>query len=96
MAENIGVRTASFVQLNIDTLKPLQRLFGEYMKDLDRLRKHIGSGDIPVPMLVRPAKEIVGITDNGFPLLPDISFIDMKKDQLEDLLRTYLNAHYSM
>lgn len=94
MADNMGVGTGTFVQLNHDDLKPLQRKFGEYIKDLGRLKNHIESGVVPVP--VQSASEVVGMTDDGFPLLPDMSFRDMKKHQLEALMRTYLNAHYSM
>jgi hypothetical protein len=51
----------------------------------------------PAPMPgVIPAAMSIEITPEGFPVLPAVSFENLKKDDLEDLIRNYLNIHYSI
>jgi hypothetical protein len=45
---------------------------------------------------VTPAAMSIDITPKGFPVLPDASFENFKKENLEDLMRNYLNIHYSI
>jgi hypothetical protein len=43
---------------------------------------------------VKPARILMDITPEGFPIVPDLSFEKYKKEELEELMRSYLNKHY--
>jgi hypothetical protein len=95
MAEQMGVGAASFVTLHHDDIHAMQRRFGEYIKDLQRLK------DCPIPLQgAKPSdnapKLSIQIAENGFPVVPDLEFAKFTKEELEHLMRRYLSMHYSM
>src|SRR6266704_252111 len=56
------------------------------------IRQLLGPALVPGSM---PAPFVIEITPKGYPVVPDISFEKLKKEELEDLMRNYLSKHYS-
>jgi hypothetical protein len=87
MAANMGSHQRRFIDMYSDQADDIQRKLLEYTK----LLQH--PNELAVPSN-RPDLDIQ--TENGFPLMPPLmENIEQKKDELEELLRRYLNAHYS-
>ena len=83
----MGSNQRRFIDMYSDHADDIQRKLLEYTK----LLQH--PTDLAAPSH-RPDLDIQ--TENGFPLIPPlVENIDQKKEELEDLLRRYLNAHYS-
>ena len=95
IAAIMGVKSSRFIDIHHDGLQNLKNQFLVYIKDLRRrkgesqslVEDSIGSDN----NIVRP---IVDITDDGFPIVPDINEKMLKKT-LADTMRDYLAKHYS-
>ena len=87
---------STFVQLNSAKMDGMLRDFGEYIKNLKRQKEPMGEG-MPTATGADQAagKKTLDITPTGFPIIHDIDFDTLKKEELEDLLRSYLGKHYS-
>ena len=93
MATHMGVPATPFHKLYEPQVKQMLRLFGEYIKDLHRLK----TSAVPVAQGLPDVSQLtIHITPNGFPLLPKMDGSTPRKIDLESLLRNYLNIHYSM
>ena len=94
MARDMGVDTVSFMVLHKDMIKSLQWQFGEYMKDLECMKSYTTAMPVPVPGAEMLAE--VSISTNGFPILLLGCIEEMKKEELENMMHTYLSAHYGV
>jgi hypothetical protein len=87
----MGISASSFVNQHKDKIDEMKRLLLDYTKGLRQAsarNEPVGSSDSPA--------DLITINDNGYPVLPDnIYFDNLRKTELEELLRTYLGWHYS-
>jgi hypothetical protein len=127
MATQMGVNAQEFTTLHQQQISPIRLQFGQYIKDLHRLKEssrpaptltpahatpapapNVSPAPAPDTTLspmpsatpaptpnVLPAPMSIKFTPKGFPQVPDIPFENLKKEDLEDLMRNYLNMHYS-
>ena len=124
MAGHAGVDAEEFTTLHRDQISAIQLQFGQYIKDLQQLKKPqpaAGAGvaagglpganvipvnEIPAPDKIaahnqapahafKPGAISITVTPEGFPVVPKVDFETLKKEELEDLMRNYLNKHYS-
>lgn len=90
----MGVDYMPFVMVYKDQVQSLQRHFGEYIKHLHRIKVSQLTG---ATLKEEGATELsIKYTSQGFPILPDINMANLKKDDLEPLMRNYVGIHYSM
>jgi hypothetical protein len=89
-----------FTKIHEGQIGAIQRHFGEYIKEVHR-RRQLNPTPTPAPTPAPtlnpapPAPIVINITPDGFPVVPDVSFHSLKKEELEELMRNYLNMHYS-
>jgi hypothetical protein len=110
MVAQVDVDAEQFTTLHHGQLTAIQLQFSNYIKDLHQLKQSklsllpatdFGPAQSTYPAsLVKPAPRVkpaisMDLTPDGFPILPNISFENLKKEELEDLMRTYLNKDYS-
>jgi len=87
MAGHMGSTTRRFFDVHEELVDNVQRKMVEYIKTLQPSSNI--QQDLSHPVLLLSSK-------NGYPWLPPtVSDFDGKKDELEKLVRTYLNNHYS-
>jgi hypothetical protein len=81
----MGVEAVPFVKMHKPKVQSLQRYFGEYIKDLHRIK---GSRVPPIgATLTEEANKLsVKTTHQGFPILPDVELANLKKEDLEHLM----------
>jgi hypothetical protein len=93
MAADSGRNEKRFVDMFPDLMENIQLKLLDYAKVL----KQGAAGSTLAQSGVTPKKvKLEILTEDGYPLVPRlIDKGDLKKDDLEDLLRRYLNAHYS-
>lgn len=93
MAADSGCNERRFVDMFPELMRNVQLNLIEYAKLLKREAAGSNLAQPPLPV----AKHKLDIpTEDGFPVMPGPGDIDgLKKDDLEELLRRYLNAHYS-
>lgn len=91
----MGVEAVPFVNMHKCKVQSLQRCFGEYMKDLHRI-KDSRAPLIGATLTEEANKLSVKTTHQGFPILPDVELANLKKEELEHLMRSYLSLHYSV
>ena len=91
----MDVVSEQFCHLQADRIEQIRYEFGRYIKDLDRLRETLAPSGAP-GTIVTSAPIVQEVTPDGFPVVPNISFEQLKKKELEDLMRNYLNKHYRM
>jgi hypothetical protein len=98
MAAQMDVDAVPFIRLYEQQIDAMEQQFGQYIKDLKRQSVLGGMGPmVPVPKLSDMlAKPIIEITSRGFPVVPEISWEKILGKELENLMRSYLNHHYSM
>lgn len=93
MAELSQGATESFSEMYPELLNDLQDKVLQYVAQL-RNPGAATTSLIPPSMPPSLAKEIR--TEEGFPLMPEINANNkVKKEDLEELIRRYLSAHYS-
>jgi hypothetical protein len=92
MAANMGSTKRRFLDIFDDEVETLQRKLLEYIKLLQpTVTNLMTASDLPGS---RPDLDIS--TKDGFPWMPALNEdIQQKKDELEKLIRQYLNDHYS-
>lgn len=92
MSALAGSNERRFVDIYTDQVDEIQRKLFEYIKLL-----RPSSTNQPISSAVpraRPDLEIT--TKEGYPWMPPVvDDIEQKKDELEKILRQYLNTHYS-
>ena len=87
MAGNIGCSGPRFFDTYENEVNIIQRKMVEYIKMLQ-------PSPTSQPNLTRP--DLLITTKDGYPWLPPtIDDTDQKKEELEKLLRSYMNDHYS-
>jgi hypothetical protein len=90
----MGVDYMPFVMVYKDQVQSLQRHLGEYIKHLHRIKVSQLTG---ATLNEEGATELsIKTTSQGFPILPDVNLANLKKDDLEQLMRNYVGIHYSM
>jgi hypothetical protein len=110
MAEQAGVNAQKFGNVSRDQIRAILLQLSRYIKDLQILKKSgtPGAGAMPVLPNVtgmtapdvtmapaaKPATIVIDVTPEGFPIVPNVSFEKLKKEDLEDLMWSYLNKHY--
>jgi hypothetical protein len=92
MAGYIGCNNRKFFEIYGDQVETIQRKLVDYIKLLQpSTTNQLISSNIPRP---RPDLDIS--TKDGYPWMPPVGDdIEQKKDELENLLRRYLNDQYS-
>ena len=92
MAAQVDVPASPLLTLQKALVEQMQRLVGEYMKDLYRQK----SNSAATAQSMAPHPEVViNIDEEGYPILPDISPTnDTKKADLVGVMCNYLNKHY--
>ena len=89
----MGVNAEKFIKLHDGPVTDLQRQFGKYIKDLDKIKQSgIFLASEPAPH--ESVKPKIEKTPNGYPIAPEINE-QLRKDELEELLRIFLSIHYS-
>ena len=87
MASYMHNHQRRFVDMHTDQVQDIQRKLLEYTKLLQQ------PTEVAIP-IDRP--DLVIRTHNGLPVMPmALENGEQKKGELEDLIRRYLNAHYS-
>jgi hypothetical protein len=88
MAAQMGVNAEAFTTMHQDQMRSIRLHFVQYIKNLHQ-RKGVPTNEVPV-------RSVIEVTPRGFPIVPDIVFEMVKKEEVEDLMRDYLSKHYSM
>lgn len=87
MSTYIGMNGRRFFDIYGDLVDGIQRKMIEYIK-------YLQPTSTIDPSISRP--DLLITTKDGYPWLPEPSDgIEQKKGELENLIRTYLNNHYS-
>lgn len=96
MAENMGIPGAeTFGDKCGPLLDDLKRKFWEYVLGLHKKLSPSTHSNVPTALDVREDLHI-SFNDDGFPILPDPpENTPLLKVEMEKLLRTYINEHYS-
>ena len=93
MAGYMGNNECRFIDIYANQVDDIQRKMIEYAKLLQRAMATHPVNDSTNPNR-RADMEIQ--TQAGYPVTPPvIDGVEQRKEELEDLLRRYLNAHYS-
>ena len=88
----MNVNATPFLSLHKDLVEKIQRLLGEYTKDLHR--QHSQSAQL---RSAQTPDDRQTCDWSEFPILPEIPLTgSMKKRDLVDVMRTYLHKHYRM
>lgn len=93
MAAYVGRNQRRFIDINSEEADLMQRKMFQYLKLL------LPSTTIQTETsaFLRPRHDLEITTKDGFPSMPEVNEeIEQKKDNLEKLLRSYLNAQYSV
>lgn len=92
MAKFAGHRERRFIDIYSDQADEMQRNLFEYIK----LLRMSTSNPQELSSISRSRTDLIITTKDGYPWMPnEPEDIEQKKDELEILLRTYLNAQYS-
>jgi hypothetical protein len=92
MAVFAGIRERRFIDIYSDQVDEIQRHLFEYIKLL--LSSTPIQTDTTCTQRARP--DLIITTKDGYPWIPPVlDDVEQKKDELETLLRQYLNMHYS-
>lgn len=88
----MGAPGQSFADLHRDKINEIKRNLMDYVKGIRQaVQDSAGRPSSPPPNNIE-----VSITDNGYPVLPSCLHQDnLSKGILTQILRAYLNAHYS-
>ena len=107
IADMMGVSTSPFVDLHKDKVDNMKRNLMDYVKNLWQQKGEdvTGGGEssslpagggLPADTSLPDGMQ-VKITENGFPIVPDVDdWSKLRKKNLKLILQTYLGRHYSM
>jgi len=91
IANVMGISASQFVNQHKDKIDEMKRLLLDYIKGLRQ-----ASARNDAERTSQSPADFIKINDNGYPILPDNLYFDnLRKTDLEELLRTYLGWHYS-
>ena len=87
----MGISASQFVNQHKDKIDEMKRLLLDYIRGLRQ-----ASARNDAERTSHSPADFIKINDNGYPVLPDNLYFDnLRKTDLEELLRTYLGWHYS-
>ena len=93
IANTMGVPAQPFVDMHKDKIDEIKRLLMAYIKNIDQTANTSRTNP---PAGLRPNDLKIQMTNEGYPLLPTtLDFQKLNKVELTDMMRIYLNAHYS-
>jgi hypothetical protein len=93
IANIMGVPGQSFVDMHNDKINEIKRSLINYVKSLQQTANTIVNLRPPEPQAHQIA---IQVTSEGYPILPaNIQFARLNKTDITDMIRQYLNAHYS-
>jgi hypothetical protein len=92
-AAQIGVNAPQFIELYKGQVDEMKHRFLDYAMDLHQQKDVML---VPVSNDIQASNNLIEVTPNGFPILPNVDFHTLKKTELESMMQAYLNQHYSM
>jgi hypothetical protein len=103
IAKMMDVPSIKFSELHKDKVDEMKRLLINYVKGLREamfsMNRNTANGEPAAAAATAhsPDDLEVKITDDGFPLIPTaVQFDNLRKGELDSILRSYLECHYSV
>lgn len=92
MAYHAGTQERRFIDVYSDQVDEIQRNLYEYIK----LLRSSGANLPNTSQAQQVRSDLIVTTIDGYPWMPPVlDDVEQKKDELETLLRQYMNMHYS-
>ncbi|KAF8804320.1 hypothetical protein BYT27DRAFT_7213959 [Phlegmacium glaucopus] len=96
IADVMGIPAQSFADMHKDKIDELKRHLMDYVKSLQQMTGLVSDAEARDSRALPPEWQ-VQITEDGYPRVPHpVPLEDLRKGELDEVLRSYLGWHYSV